>query len=255
MSLSRRDALRLGAAVIGSGMAMTGSIKAAELPGDRYMLAGTEVVIHPVNHASFVMALDGMILYNDPVGPVAAYQGLPAPDLILITHQHGDHYSPETLAGLVADRTRVIVNPAVFDMLPAGLRARATSLANGKTTKFGALTINALPAYNLAADRLQYHPRGRDNGYVLSLAGGRIYIAGDTEDTPEMRALSGIDIAFLPMNLPYTMTIEQAAAAVAAFRPEFVYPYHYRGSDTDAFARLVEQGGVGTKAVLRDWYG
>jgi L-ascorbate metabolism protein UlaG (beta-lactamase superfamily) len=256
---SRRDTLRLGAiTALGSLAAMTGPAHAADITGDRYVLEGAEVVIHPVNHASLVMALPGYVIYADPVGGAALYDGLPVPDLILITHDHGDHYDAETLANLVSETTRLITSPAVFDMLPAALKAKAQPLANGESATIGALAIHAVPAYNMTEDRLNYHPKGRGNGYVLVLAGGgRIYIAGDTEDIPEMQALAetGIDIAFLPMNLPFTMEIEQAANAVALFKPEYVYPYHYRGTDIEAFARLVEQSGIGTKVVLRDWYG
>ena len=111
-----------------------------------------------------------------------------------------------------------------------------------------------MPAYNTTPDRLQYHPKGRDNGYVLTIGGLRVYIAGDTEDTPEMRALTDIDIAFLPMNLPYTMTIEQAAEAVAAIQPGEVYPYHSKGSDIDAFASLVAEKAPDTEVLVRNWY-
>ena len=116
------------------------------------------------------------------------------------------------------------------------------------------MPVEAIPAYNTTPDRVQYHPQGRDNGYVLGIGDLRVYIAGDTEDIPEMRALKDIDIAFLPMNLPYTMSIQQAAAAVSAFGPGRVYPYHYKGSDTAAFATLVGESGAATEVVLHDWY-
>ena len=200
------------------------------------------------------MSAVGASLFCDPVGPVAAYEGLPAPDLILVTHQHGDHFSPETLSGLVADKTQLVTSPSVHALLPEPLKGRARALANGEETTIGDIGILALPAYNMTQGRETYHPKGRDNGYLVSFAGRRIYIAGDTEDTPEMRALTAIDIAFLPMKLPYTMGIEQAASAVAAFAPGYVYPYHYKDSDTEAFASLVKQSGVASQVVLRDWY-
>ncbi len=108
--------------------------------------------------------------------------------------------------------------------------------------------------YNLTEDRLRFHDKGRGNGYVLTVGGTRVYIAGDTEDIPEMRALQNIDVAFVPMNLPYTMTEEQAASGVNAFNPEVVYPYHYQGSDAEKFKELVEAGGGNTEVRLRDWY-
>ena len=257
MMLKRRDALRLGAAAaagLGPGMTLSATAQNPTRSAYDHTLGGSAVSVHPVNHASLALTLPGTTAYVDPVGPAARYAGLPAPDLILITHEHGDHYDAETLSALAGDATTLIVNPAVFAMLPAGLRARAHSLANGDATRFAGLRIEAVPAYNATPDRLNYHPKGRDNGYVLGLEGGRIYIAGDTEDIPEMRAMTGIDIAFLPMNLPYTMDIEQAASAVAGFAPKTVYPYHYRGSDIAAFAALVAKSGVATEIVQHDWY-
>lgn len=257
MMLNRRDALRLGAAAaagLGPGMTLSANAQNPNRSEYDHALGSSSVSVHPVNHASLALILPDTTAYVDPVGPTSLYAGLPAPDLILITHEHGDHFSAETLAALAGDATQLIVNPAVYGMLPAGLKARAQSLANGEATSFAGLKIDAIPAYNTTADRLNYHPKGRDNGYVLNLMGGRIYIAGDTEDIPEMRALTGIDIAFLPMNLPYTMDIEQAADAVAGFAPKTVYPYHSRGSDIPAFAALVAKGGSGTKVVQHDWY-
>ena len=257
MPLNRRDALRLGAAAglgLGSGLALPAGAKAKTGSAYDFTLGGAGVAVHPVTHASLALALPDTTLYVDPVGPAQAYAGLPAPDLVLITHEHGDHYNAETLAALAGNRTKLITNPAVHAILPAGLKARATPLANGETGAFAGLSITAVPAYNTTAERLNYHPKGRDNGYVITLDGGRIYVAGDTEDSPELRALTGIDIAFVPMNLPYTMDIAQAADAVAAFAPKTVFPYHYRGSDIAAFAALVASSGVGTSVVQHDWY-
>ena len=257
MMLNRRDALRLGAAAaagLSPGLTLSARAQETALSEYNHALGGSAVSVYPVSHASLALALPGTVAYVDPVGPAALYAGLPAPDLILITHEHGDHYNAETLAALAGDTTQLIANPAVYGMLPAGLKTRAQSLANGEGTNFAGLRIEAIPAYNTTSDRLNYHPKGRDNGYVLGLEGGRIYIAGDTEDIAEMRALTGIDIAFLPMNLPYTMDIEQAADAVAGFAPKTVYPYHYRGSDIPAFAALVAKSGVGTEVIQHDWY-
>ncbi len=209
-----------------------------------------QITVHPVSHASFVMETPDMVIYNDPVGEVSAYADYPAPDLILITHEHGDHYNAETLAGLVGENTQIVTNPAVYEMLPEDLKAKASQLANGESTEIGGMTIDAIPAYNMTEDRLQYHPEGRDNGYILGIDGRRVYIAGDTEDIPEMRALEDIYLAFVPMNLPYTMEVEKAADAVNEFQPQFVYPYHYRGSDPEAFASMVE----GSEVRMGPWY-
>ena len=138
------------------------------MTGDSYPVEGGTVVIHPVEHASFVMTAPGLVIYADPVGGAAAYAGLPPPALILITHEHQDHFDPDTLAGLAGENARLLTNPAVHGMLPADLQARATAIANGESTTADAITIDAIPAYNTTPDRLQYHPQGRDNGYVLT---------------------------------------------------------------------------------------
>jgi L-ascorbate metabolism protein UlaG (beta-lactamase superfamily) len=138
----------------------------------------------------------------------------------------------------------------VADQIPAALKGQVTVLKNGDSGTIDGLPVTAVAAYNTSPDKQQYHPEGRGNGYVLSFGDKKIYIAGDTEPTPEMEALTGIDIAFLPMNQPYTMTPRQAADAVKAFRPKVVYPYHYRGTDTQAFKDLV---GATAEVRLRDW--
>jgi L-ascorbate metabolism protein UlaG (beta-lactamase superfamily) len=247
MGIGTLAGLRLGARPLGA--------QEAQMVGDRYETESGEIVIHPVEHASFVMETPGPVIYVDPVGGEAAYEGLPPPDLVLITHEHGDHYDPETLSAIVGEETKLITNPAVHGMLPEDLRARATAMANGETTMAGDIAVEAIPAYNTTEERLQYHPQGRDNGYVLGIDGRRVYVAGDTEDIPEMRALENIDIAFVPMNLPYTMTPEQAASGVAAFAPGVVYPYHYRDSDLEAFEAGLTEAGAETEVVRGNWYG
>lgn len=258
MRYSRRHTLILGAASFAAaGLAdfpLAASAQTTAMGGDTYPTDSGEITVHPVSHASLVMTTPGMVIYVDPVGGAEAYAGLPAPELILVTHEHSDHYDPETLAALMGENTRLITNPAVYDMLPEALKSRATAIANGESTTVNDIAIDAIPAYNTTEDRLRYHPQGRDNGYVLSLDGRRVYVAGDTEDTPEMHALENIDIAFVPMNLPYTMTVEQAAAGVAAFAPATVYPYHYNDSDIDAFAAMVGEQAPDTQVVRGDWY-
>jgi L-ascorbate metabolism protein UlaG (beta-lactamase superfamily) len=245
MTLTRRDTILTGAA----------AFAAAQLGLPRLARAQAEgIEIFPIEHASFVMRVPGMVIYNDPVGGAGLYEGQPAPQLILVTHQHSDHYDAPTLEALAAGGVPLLTNPAVYEMLPESLKGQATAIANGESTTAGDIGIEAILAYNLTADRLQYHPQGRDNGYVLTIGSNRVYIAGDTEDIPEMRALTGIDIAFVPMNLPYTMTIEQAASAVAEFQPRIVYPYHYGESDVQGFKSLVDASGAGTEVILGDWY-
>jgi L-ascorbate metabolism protein UlaG (beta-lactamase superfamily) len=239
-------ALALNAAVSQPALAQS-------LAGDSLATANGPLIIHPVNHASFVMSWNGKVIYVDPVGGADLYKGLPRPNLILITDIHGDHLHAPTLEGLMGPGTRIVAPAAVRDLLPPGLQTAVSLLANGDKAVVDGVSLEAIPMYNLTEERLRYHTKGRGDGYVLTLGGKRIYIAGDTEPTPEMLALKAIDVAFVPMNLPFTMTPEQAATAVRTFKPKVVYPYHYRGSDVDAFARLVGTD-AGVEVRLRPWY-
>ncbi len=203
----------------------------------------------PIKHATFVLQSDRTTIYVDPVGEAADFSGFPVPDLILITHIHKDHLAPDLVAALKKGKTKVMAPPSVVEQLGYGI-----AISNGNTTEILGLGIEAIAAYNTTSERLKFHPKGRDNGYVLSKKGVRLYISGDTEDVPEMRSLEDIDIAFVCMNLPFTMTIEQAASAVNEFKPGIVIPYHYRGkpdmSDVDAFERLVTV----SKVSKLKWY-
>ena len=233
-----------------------------KLTGDEIKTDKGTLLIHPINHATFVMQFDGKTIYADPVGGAKAFVGLPKPDLILVTHIHGDHFSPPTLDAIApADAKPFIVAPmSVTDKMSTALLRKFHPITIGTTatTDKPGIHIEAVPAYNTTPGKERFHPKGRDNGYVLTLGGKRVYIAGDTEDTPEMRALKDIDIAFLPMNQPYTMTVAQAAGAIRAFRPKIVYPYHYRSGDgTKAdLAELKKLVGddVGIEIRVRDWY-
>jgi L-ascorbate metabolism protein UlaG (beta-lactamase superfamily) len=200
--------------------------------------AGRTLEVLPVNHASLVISAPEAVIYVDPVGKPEAYAKFAPPDLILITHTHGDHLAPELLAKLRREGTAILGPKAVIDQLKSG-----EVIANGERRTVKGVAIEAVPAYNLTRERLQFHPKGAGNGYVVTAGGKRIYISGDTEDVPEMRALGNIDIAFLCMNLPYTMTPEQAAAAVLEMKPKVVIPYHYRSkdgkTDLDKFRQLV----------------
>ncbi|WP_407495400.1 MBL fold metallo-hydrolase [Pseudooceanicola sp. MF1-13] len=256
--LSRRTILlsavaASGAALIRPYAAMAESHGA--MGGDTYKTDSGEITIHPVSHASLVMETPAGVIYVDPVGGADAYSDYPAPDMILITHHHGDHFDPDTLSALWHDEIEMITNPTVFDDLSEEMKAKTVSMSNGDSGEGRGLPIEAIPAYNTTEDRLQYHPEGRDNGYILSIDGLRVYIAGDTEDTPEMRALSDIDIAFVPFNLPYTMTEQQAASAVAEFAPKVVYPYHYRDSDPELFASLLADENSDPEVKMGPWYG
>lgn len=252
MQITRRTGLGLAAAALAA--TALPRLAAAQNPAAAFSfpVQGGAVVIHPVDHASMVIETPGGVVHVDPVGGAAKYAGLPAPDLILITHEHGDHFDLPTLEALPP--VRLITNPAVHEKLPEAMKARASVMANGDTAEVIGMQIEAIPAHNTTADRMNYHPVGRDNGYVLTIGGQRFYIAGDTEPTPDMLALTDIAVAFLPMNLPYTMTVQQAAEAVTAFKPRTVFPYHHRGSDLEEFTRLVTEGGSGAQVVIADWY-
>ena len=209
--------------------------------------------ILPINHATLALQWKDKTIIADPVGGAKPFQGLAKPDLILVTDIHGDHFSTETLAELAGPNTKLVSPAVVAEQLTPDLRNRASVLANGQTTELLGIKIEAIPMYNLTAERLKFHTKGRGNGYVVTLGGKRIYLSGDTEDIPEMLALKDIDVAFVCMNLPYTMTVEQAARAVRAFKPRVVYPYHYRGSDLNKFKELVGTD-AGVEVRLRDWY-
>ena len=203
--------------------------------------------IIPIQHASLLVKAGGKVLYVDPAQ--GTYDGLPAADYILITDIHGDHMAPAVVEKLKKVSTVIVAPKAVAEKFPGAL-----VMANGDTKTVGDFKVEAVPMYNMkpAADGQIYHEKGRGNGYILTYGGKRFYFAGDTEGTPEMRALKNIDVAFIPMNLPYTMTPQAAADAVRAFHPAVVYPYHYRGQDTKVFAKALE--GTGIDVRLRDWY-
>ena len=209
--------------------------------------AGT-VEITPIQHASLMLKAGGKVMYIDPAQ--GTYDGLPQADYILITDNHGDHWVQANVDKLKKAGTVVIAPKVVADKY-----AGAVAMSNGETKTFGDFKIEAIPMYNLkpAANGQTYHEKGRGNGYVITYGGKRFYIAGDTEGIPEMRALKNIDVAFIPMNLPFTMTPQDAAEAVRAFHPAVVFPYHYRGQDTQAFAKALEGAGIDVR--LRDWYG
>jgi L-ascorbate metabolism protein UlaG (beta-lactamase superfamily) len=236
-------------------VAMSGvRVRAAEkLTGDVLAADGGTVILHPVNHATLVMAWGDKVVWVDPVGGTGRFEGLPRPDLILITHNHGDHFSVDTLRAVAGGKTILVAPPSVAAQLPEPLRAQTVVVTNGQTHAAAGITIEAVGAHNSTADRARFHSKGAGNGYVVILGGRRIYISGDTEDVPEMRALKDIDVAFLCINQPYTMTEQQAVGAIRAFKPKIVYPYHSRGSDLE---KLKSAFGAdsGVEVRLRNWY-
>ena len=208
--------------------------------------------IIPINHATFILSVGEKTIYVDPVGGDETFKGQAKPDIILITDIHGDHLSLETVSSVKKESTVIISPQAVYDKLQDGL-----VLNNGEIRIIENIQIEAIPMYNLSEDRLKFHPKGRGNGYVITANKQRIYISGDTEDIKEMRTLTDIDFAFVCMNLPYTMTVEQAASAVLEMKPKVVIPYHYRGkgglSDMDKFVSLVREN-KNIEVQLLNWY-
>jgi L-ascorbate metabolism protein UlaG (beta-lactamase superfamily) len=221
------------------------------LAAEEFKTAKGKLVITPINHATLVIEWGGKTIYVDPVGQVAWYKAFPKPDLVLLTHIHGDHYREAILQAVVGPKTQLVAPPALASVLGKELKARTIAVANGASTDKVGFKLEAVASYNTTPPRKRFHPKGQGNGYVLNLGGKRVYLSGDTEGTPEMSALKNIDVAFLCMNLPYTMDVAAAAKAVKAFRPKVVYPYHSRGQDTAKFKALV---GDTAEVRLRNWY-
>lgn len=222
---------------------------------DQVQVRGGELTIQPVMHASLVLRYHNKNIYVDPAGGADLFTGLAAPDLILITDIHGDHFDTKTIEDINTAKAVLVVPQAVADKLPATAdKQKVVVLNNGDNTMQQGISIEAVPMYNLPEAPDAYHVKGRGNGYVLTIGDKRVYISGDTEDIPEMRALNNIDIAFVCMNLPYTMDVNQAAAGVLAFKPKVVYPYHYRGQDVNTFKTLVNAGDQKIEVRLRNWY-
>lgn len=231
---------------------------AGELPASDQIATGEgPLVVHAIEHATFVMEWNGKTIAVDPVGGAGAFTSFPKADLILITHTHGDHLSLDTVASLVKESTAIVAPASVAGAFPEDYDTRISVVANGESTQWDGLVIEAVAMYNLDPEKQKFHPKGVGNGYVITLGGKRIYIAGDTEDIPEMRSLENVEAAFLCMNLPYTMEVDAAADAVLEFQPKIVYPYHFRGkggmSDLDRFRSLVAQN-PSIEVRLLKWY-
>lgn len=202
---------------------------------DFFEADGGRLMITFVGHGTLMIIYDGQVIHVDPVSREADYAAMPKADLVLITHEHGDHLDTEALAQIKKESTVIVLNENSAAKIGEGL-----VMKNGETKEVQGLKIEAVPAYNIVHKRDSgepFHPEGNGNGYVVAFGGLRVYIAGDTENIPEMKELREIDIAFLPMNLPYTMTPEMVAEAALVFRPKILYPYHYGNTEVQ---RLVE---------------
>lgn len=214
------------------------TVHAEDFEIDKISTESGEMSITFIGHGTLMMSCGGKIIHVDPWSRAADYSELPKADVILVTHEHFDHLDTKTIETIRTNETTVIVTASCADNV-----AGATVMDNGDTTTVDGLIIEAVPAYNIEHKRSNgspFHPKGVGNGYIITFGDKRIYIAGDTENTPEMKALENIDVAFLPMNLPYTMTPEMVADAVRAFKPKILYPYHYGETDTSKIVELLK---------------
>ncbi|WP_296705689.1 MBL fold metallo-hydrolase [Algoriphagus sp.] len=219
---------------------------------------GDEIKVTPILHGTVVLEYQGKTIYVDPYGGASLFNGQKKPDMVLITDIHGDHHNQETLDGLDLSNAIIIAPQAVAEKLPEGSGKSVQLMSNGQKEMISGISISAIPMYNLPETDDSRHPKGRGNGYIVELGGKKIYLSGDTEDIPEMRSLSDIDVAFVCMNLPYTMDVDQAADAVADFKPGIVYPYHFRGgdglADVEKFKSSVNSKAPEVEVRLRNWY-
>ncbi len=235
-----RDVLLLGLSLMALGLGLAAPVQAQvqQPPFDVIPTAGGDLRISFLGHASLMLQYGGKVIQVDPWSKQADYDALPKADLVLITHEHQDHLDPAAIEKTKTGQTIIVCNQASAEKLPG-----ARVMANGQKLTLLNLTIEAVPAYNLVHMRqpgLAYHPKGVGNGYVVTFGDKRVYLAGDTENTPEMKALKNLDVAFLPMNLPYTMTPEMVADAAKAFRPRVLYPYHYGQTDPASLLELMK---------------
>ena len=224
------------------GLWMTVSAMAADFASDSFRTpAGKELTITFIRHGSLLLSYAGKQIQVDPVSEYADYSTFPKADLILITHAHGDHLDLKAIEALRKTETAVIANPESAEKVGA----TAQVMRNGDSQTWQGVRIEAVPAYNTTEGRDKFHPKGRDNGYVLDFDGFRVYIGGDLEDIPELSDLKAIDVAFLPVNQPYTMTPEQAAHAARVIQPKVFYPYHYSQTPVaETLPALLEGSGV-----------
>ena len=216
-------------------------IMAQELQQDKFPTTNGDLTINFVKHASLFFEFNGKIVHIDPVSGMGNYELYPKADLIFITHHHGDHLDINAINLIKKENTRIILTEKCKE-INEGL-SDVIIIKNGDLLTINGLEIEAIPAYNIENKRPNgdpFHPKGEGNGYIINFGGKRVFIAGDTENTPEMKNLKNIDIAILPMNLPYTMTPEMVADAVKAFKPKVLYPYHYSNTDTSILTELLK---------------
>ncbi|NUB44988.1 MBL fold metallo-hydrolase [Fertoebacter nigrum] len=239
----------LGVALIAGtsgAVAQTVSGAVSTFPG-----GSAEISVAQVRQMSVVVQAAGTVIYTDPTGGAERYAAHPPPDLILVSHEHAEHYDAATLQQLLQPETIIVVPPFVRDLLPESLAGRAVVLGNGQHVDLGEIGVSAVAAYGLRGPAQVWHPQGRGNGYVVTVDDRRLYFAGSTDAVPEMLALEDVFVAFLPLYPPYALGPDEAAAAVAAFRPASVYIYQYNSRATrDAFEQAMTHAAPETTVVL-----
>lgn len=209
---------------------------------DKIVTSAGVVEMHFIGHGSLMFKLNGFVIYIDPSRSSGKYDFLPKADLILVTHEHGDHLDPALIGDLKKPETLLFCNQNSLSKIPWGMAMKADD-----RQEINNIIIEAVPAYNIVNESTPghpFHPKGVGVGYILTIGGKRFYVAGDTENTPEMKSLRNIDVAFLPMNLPYTMTPAMVADAALAFKPKILYPYHFGETDTSEIVKLLKDSGI-----------
>ncbi len=209
-----------------------------DFSSDIFQTSQGDLKITFIGHGTLMFEFKEQVIHIDPYSRMADYSFLPKADLIVLTHEHGDHLDLKALTSIRTEKTILLLTNKCAEKVNEGI-----VITNGETKTVLGIKIEAVPAYNIQGKRdtgQPFHVKGEGNGYIFHFGDKRVYVAGDTENTPEMKALSDIDIAFLPMNLPYTMSPEMAADAVKAFRPKILYPYHYGNSDTSKLVELLK---------------
>ena len=204
----------------------------AQVTASWFQSESGDIVVSSVQQMSVVIETPSDVIYTDPTGGAKRYAAYRRPDLILISHEHDEHYDARTLQELAGPETRIVVPPYVMERLPESLRGRAMSLANGTSARLAAVRVEAIPSYGLSGQAARWHPRGRGNAYLVTVDGRRLYIGGSTEAVPEMLELRDIDIAFLPLYPPYALGPEEAVRAASIMRPRSIYIYQYNSSRT-----------------------